>query len=395
MKILQINSGCGYGSTGRIVTDLYDILNEKGHDCLIAYGRGTAPKGYQNYKIDTELEVKCHGLKTRLADSEGFGSKKATEKLIEKVKWYNPDVIHLHNLHGYYINIDVLFHYLANANKPVLWTLHDCWSFTGHCSHFDDIGCAKWRTGCHDCEQKEDYPASLFLDQSRKNYFKKKELFTSVKRMMIITPSNWLSGLVEESYLQNYPIKVIHTGINLDIFKPTSSDFKKKYHLENKKIILGVASVWSTSKGLDTFIKLAYILPSDYQIVLVGMTEKQIQTMPKQILGLKRTNSIKVLTDIYTAADLFINPTVQEVLGLVNLEALACGTPVITYNTGGSSECLDESCGQIVKKGELDGLVSAILGFKTIPIENCIRKSKEFEKKDKFSEYIKSYGEIQ
>lgn len=395
MKVLQINSVCGVGSTGRIATDLYKVLEEQGHECLIAYGRGTAPEGINSYKIGTNLDNYLHVARTRILDQHGYGSKKPTIELVKKIKEYNPDVIHLHNLHGYYLNLEVLFNYLAESNKPVVWTLHDCWAFTGHCAHFDYIGCDKWKDECNNCPQKKEYPSSNFLDNSKLNFNKKKELFTSLQNMKIITPSKWLAKLVQESFLGKYNVEVINNGIDLNVFKPTPSDFRQKYYLEKKKMILGVASVWTERKGLSTFIKLSAKLNEDYQIVLVGITEKQKNDLPVNIIGITRTNNIKELAEIYTTADVFVNPTLEDNFPTVNLEALACGTPVITYDTGGSPEIVNIECGVVVRQDDLDELILKII--KLTKCKNvttiCLKEVKKYNKYQKFLEYFYIYQE--
>lgn len=344
MKVLMINSVCGIRSTGRICTDLAEVLEQQGHECKIAYGRETVPEKYQKYavRIGSDFDVKIHALQSRIFDNTGFGSKKATERFIEWVKEYNPDVIHLHNIHGYYINIEVLFNYLAEADKPVVWTLHDCWTFTGHCAYFSYVGCDKWKNGCNHCVQKKSYPASNLLDRSCQNWLDKRELFTKVKKMTLVTPSKWLVGLVKESYMGKYPVEVIPNGIDLDAFKPTPSDFREKNGFVGKKIILGVASVWDKRKGFDDFIELSKIVDDNTRIVLVGLSKTQLKNLPQNILGIERTNSTKELAEIYTAADVLFNPTYEDNYPTVNLEAQACGTPVVTYRTGGSVESVPE-----------------------------------------------------
>ena len=351
MKVLQINSVCGIRSTGRICTDLADVLLQDGHECKIAYGRESVPEKYRKIavRIGNDLDAKMHALQSRIFDNAGFGSRQATEKFIEWVKEYNPDIIHLHNIHGYYINIEVLFNYLAESNKPVVWTLHDCWAFTGHCAYFSYVKCDKWKTGCFNCPQKKRYPSSLLWDASKQNWQKKKALFTSVKNMTLVTPSKWLANEVKKSFLSNYPMKVIANGINLDVFKPTPSDFKEKNGLVGKKIILGVASSWSECKGLKDFIELSKILDEKYKIVLVGLSGNQIKGLPENVMAISRTNNVKELAEIYTAADIFFNPTYEDNFPTVNLEAQACGTPVITYRTGGSVESVPEE--NVVEQG--------------------------------------------
>lgn len=399
MRILQINSVCGIGSTGRIATDIYKILEEQGHECIIAYGRATAPEGIKSIKIGTNIDNYMHFAKTRLFDKHGFGSKNATQDFIKDIEKIDPDIIHLHNIHGYYINIEILFNYLKESKKPVVWTLHDCWAFTGHCSHFDYIGCDKWKTGCYNCPLKKSYPASILIDSSKENFLKKKEVFTGVNNLVIVTPSKWLAGLVQKSFMNNVPIKVINNGIDLEVFKPTRSNFRNKYNFQGKFIILGIANIWGKNKGYDYFVRLSKRLNNDEVIVMVGVTEKQLKGLPRNIVGITRTNNIKQLARIYSDADVFINPTLQEVMGLVNIEALACGTPVITFNTGGCPECVDDSCGYVVKRGNLDEVIEkiAIVKEKGKPnySEKCVKRTGKFyNKDDKYNEYIKLYESL-
>ncbi|WP_346920359.1 glycosyltransferase [Clostridium sp. UBA7339] len=393
MKILQINSVCGFGSTGRIATDLYKVLEERGHECLIAYGRGTAPESIKSIKIGTNLDNYMHVAKTRIFDKHGFGSTKATKEFIKKVEAYDPDVIHLHNIHGYYINIEMLFEYLKKVNKPVIWTLHDCWAFTGHCSYFDYAQCEKWRVGCIDCQQKGTYPSSKLLDNTKWNYKKKKEIFTSLENVTIITPSIWLGDLVKDSFLGKYPVKVINNGIDLDVFKPVEGNFRDKYDIKDKFVILGVASVWEERKGLKYLVQLAEKLNSGYKVVIVGVTEKQKNELPNSIIGITRTSNVQELAEIYSTADVFINPTLEDNFPTTNLESLACGTPVITFNTGGSGESLNEGCGIIIEKGNIDLAVSKIidLGKENLSSEQCVKQSRVYDKHHAYNKYVDLY----
>ena len=393
MKVLQINSVCGVGSTGRIATDLYKVIEEAGHECVIAYGRGTAPKGIKTIKIGTNFDNYIHVAKTRIFDKHGFGSIKATKEFIKKVEDYNPDVIHLHNIHGYYINIEILFDYLKRANKKVVWTLHDCWAFTGHCSHFDYIGCDKWENGCKECSQKKEYPTSLLKDNSQWNYSKKSEVFSGIKNMTIVTPSEWLANLVRKSFLAEYNVKVINNGIDLSIFKPTESKFREKYGLKNKIILLGVANVWTKKKGLDYFIKLAKNLDEKYKIVMVGITNKQKKSLHENIISIERTNDVKELAEIYSVADIFINPTLEDTFPTTNLEALACGTNVVTFNTGGSIECLNDKCGKVINKGNENELLNFIKNFDLNSVNSieCVNKAKLYDKRERYVEYTNIY----
>lgn len=352
MKYLFINSVAGFGSTGRIVAELCRDLSLKGHECRIAYGREKANcDDIPTICIGSRLDYQCHGVMSRVLDNHGFGSKAATKVFLEAVKAYDPDVIWLHNIHGYYIHIGLLFDYLKTCGKQIRWTLHDCWSFTGHCAYFDYVGCEKWKTGCHDCPQKKEYPASLFRDNSRWNWEKKRSLFTGIPNMTLIVPSFWLKDRVKQSFLGEYPVEVVYNEINKEIFKPSPSDFRARHGLEGKKILLGVASVWERRKGLDDFVALQRLLSDDYRIVLVGLTPEQAEKMPDNILCLPRTNSMQELAELYSAADLYLNPSVEETFGMTAMEALCCGTRAIVYQNTACEEIVNTFGGRAVPRG--------------------------------------------
>ncbi len=360
MRVLFINAVCGTGSTGKICAALAQQYEQEGHTAKIAYGRdGFVPEQFQKYavRIGNDLDVRLHGVYTRLSDRHGFASRAATKKFLRWAEEYDPDILWLHNIHGYYIHIGLLFEWIkSRPQMQVKWTLHDCWAFTGHCAYFDFAGCSKWKTGCGSCPQKSAYPATALLDNSRGNYEKKRGLFTGVKNMTIVTPSRWLADLVQESFLKEYPVEVVYNTINTEIFRPTPGDFRKKHGLEGKKLVLGVASTWEKRKGLDDFVKLAGRLDDGWRIVLVGLTPDQAKQMPENVTAIPRTNSPQELAEIYTAADVFFNPTYEDNYPTVNLEAQACGTPVVTYDTGGSRETLNAS-GKAIPKGDLESFV--------------------------------------
>lgn len=362
MKILLINSVCGIRSTGRICTDIAEELKKQGHEVKIAYGRENVPEQYRKYavRIGSERSVRKNALSCRMFDNDGFAAKRATEKFLEWADAYSPDLLWLHNLHGYYINVELLFAWIkSRPNMQVKWTLHDCWTFTGHCSHFTFVKCDQWRTHCQRCVQKRRYPASKLMGRCASNFDRKKAAFTGVARMTLITPSKWLANLVRESFLKDYAVEVRYNTVDPDVFKPTPSDFREKYRLEGKKIVLGVASVWDERKGLNDFIKLSEMLDDSYAIVLVGLSQKQMKKLPQTILGIRRTNSAKELAAIYTAADVFVNPTYEDNFPTVNLEAIACGTPVVTYNTGGSPEAVEnKNC--VVDTGNIGELYRTV-----------------------------------
>lgn len=360
MKILQINSVCGIRSTGRICTDLAEVAEKYGYECKIAYGRESVPPHYQKYaiKIGNDFSVKLDALKTRLLDNAGFNSRRATKKLIRQIEAYDPDIIHLHNVHGYYLNVEILFAYLKTCGKKIVWTLHDCWAFTGHCPYFDFVGCDRWQNGCERCPQKKKYPQSVFLDGSKRNYRRKKELFTGIPSMTLVTPSKWLAELVKSSFLKEYDVRVIPNGIDATVFQPTESDLRERYGIRDKKLLLGVASIWDDRKGLKDFVGLSDLLGEEYQIALIGVSEKQLKTLPSKMIGIQRTNNVKELAQWYSVADVFLNLTYEDNYPTVNLEAQACGTPVITYATGGSVESVGTD--SVVEKGNLETLVRVL-----------------------------------
>lgn len=337
-RILFINSVCN-GSTGTICKNLYKAAQEAGHTCCFAYGRGDAPDGFNTIKIGNQLDTYLHVLKTRLFDASGFGSKKATKSFIKQIEEFKPDVIHLHNIHGYYLNIEILFNYLKQHPEiKKIWTLHDCWSFTGHCAYYTYAKCEKWQTGCNgNCPNKKEYPQTIFSN-IKSNFNKKREIFSDVENMILVTPSKWLKKEVEKSYLKDYPIEIINNGVDTNVFKSIPSNIKQQYGIEDKKVILGVASVWDKRKGLDTFIELSKELDNQYQIVLIGLNKKQIEQLPTSIIGISRTENVQELVKWYSAADIYFNPTLEDNYPTTNLESIACGTPVITFNTGGSPE---------------------------------------------------------
>lgn len=398
MRVLQINSVCGTGSTGRIATDIDSKLKENDIEGFIAYGRETSIHNEHILRIGNKIDYHIHGGLTRIFDTHALlGSRGATTRFIKQIENINPDLIHLHNLHGYYINIEILFEYLRQTNKPVIWTLHDCWSFTGHCAHFSYAQCEKWIDGCDNCPQKKSYPASYFVDNSQRNYDIKKALFTSFNNVIIVTPSQWLADLVGKSFLSKYTIKIIHNGVDTDIFKPVNVEpVRKKYKLGNKFVILGVANNWDNRKGLRYFIELSRIIDDDYIIVLVGLDEKQVRKLPTKIVGIKRTSNISELAQIYSVADVFINPSIEETFGMVTAESLACGTPAIVFDSTPGVEIVVDGCGYIARIGNIHDVKKYLYvvrnNGKGYYSKNCVKRVKDnFEKNDRFNEYIQLY----
>ena len=399
MKVLQINIAVNKGSTGRIAEDIGATLLSKGHESYIAAAETSQDSQSQVIPVGHVVDRKIHGLQSRLFDRHGFGSEWATKKLIQKIKLIDPDLIHLHNIHGYYLNIQVLFCYLKQIQKPVIWTFHDCWPITGHCAYFDRVDCKRWEVQCYECPLKKRYPSSWLLDQSKRNYLDKKSLFNGLNELLIVTPSNWLAGHIPKSFLKNYPVKTVNNGIDLEVFKPTmAKEVHKKYDIKGH-IILGVASVWDKRKGLDDFVKLNELIPDDYQIVLVGLNSKQIKQIPDSIIAIERTENIIQLAELYAAATVFVNPTYVDNFPTTNLESLACGTPVITYHTGGSAEAIDERTGIALDKGDVKGIVDAI---RTISQDSsdysqelCRNRAERlYLNTDRYLDYLDLYNEL-
>ncbi len=394
-KILQINVVANSGSTGRIAEGIGALAQTQGFESYIAYGRWAMPSSSHLVKIGAKTDYLWHGIESRIFDNHGLASRRATKNFLHAIDKINPSIIHLHNIHGYYLNYPMLFQYLAEKKLTVVWTLHDCWAFTGHCAHYDFCGCDRWKTQCHHCPQKKTYPASFLFDRSQKNYADKKHFFTMPENMTIVPVSQWLANQVSESFLQNYPCKVIYNGIDTDVFHPyNQNEMKAKFGWIDKKILLGVASTWSPRKGFADFIKLSSLLPEDYLIVLVGLSQKQQKNLPSNIIGISKTESATDLAQLYSAADVFINPTWEDSYPTTNLEAIACGTPVVTYHTGGSPESVAEKNGIIIPKGDLTQLKDAIEKIAKEP-ERCRQYALEnFQQPERYREYVKLYQEL-
>ena len=361
MRYLFINSVYGVRSTGKLISKQCRELKANGDICAVGYGREAVDDGQAELiRIGTPADYLFHAGFSRLADCQGRLSRHATRKFLQEAERLAPDVLWLHNLHGYYIQYEDLFAWLKK--KPRIrkyWTLHDCWAFTGHCAYFTYAGCDAWRNGCGHCPQKKSYPSCYGPDMSAVNYRLKKKAFQGVENLTIITPSKWLADLTQESILREYPVEVRHNEVDRTVFYPRESEFAKSHGLSGQKIVLGVAVGWEETKGLPDILALRKILDENYVIVLVGATEKQIRSFPKGIVGMPRVSSQNELAEIYSAADVLINPTHQDNYPTVNLEARACGTPVVTYDVGGSPESAGHE--YIVREGNIRELRDEVI----------------------------------
>ena len=404
MRIAEINM-LHYGSTGKIMFGIADTARaQRYYICTFSpkyYQRGCKPS-YPRIKehqyFGNRLENMVHLRLSQVTGLHGCFSLIGTCNLVRKLQKYKPDIIHLHNLHNWTVNLPILFHYIKKWQIPVVWTLHDCWAFTGKCPYFDIVQCEKWKTGCSHCPQVKEYPQG-YVDATKYLWKMKKQCFSGVQRLVIVTPSQWLASLVSQSFLNIYQVKVIHNGIDLSVFEPTKNKFLVQHQIpDNKKILLGVAFGWGCRKGLDCFVKLSRELNSEqYQIVLVGTDDCIDATLPRNILSIHTTRNQQELAEIYSAADIFVNPTLEDNFPTVNIEALACGTPVLTYRTGGSAEILDAKSGVVVEYGDYAALKREIVRICTTkPFQktDCVRRAKQFDQKDRFREYVNLYKEL-
>lgn len=399
-KLLQISIEVNSGSVGKIAEQIGEVALENGWNSYITYARNNNPSKSEVIKIGDDFDLYRHGVETRIFDNHCFGSKSATSDLIRKIEVIQPDVIHLHHLHGYFINIEILFRYLKESKIPVVWTFHDCWSFTGHCANFDFVGCDKWKTQCHHCEQKNEYPQSFLFDRSKQNYVDKKRIFNSIDDLTIVSVSKWLNNVVGESFMQGLSREVIYNGVDIEMFKPHESNVRDKFNIRDHFMILGVATTWDRRKGLDDFIELSEKIKGDsIIIVLVGLSNSQINKLPPNIIGIQRTENQEELSSWYSSADLFMNLSLEETFGLTTAEALACGTPALVYDATACPELVDENSGFVVKKNDISALINIIDRVKSngklAYTDACRNRATAlFNKKDRYLEYFELYKRL-
>lgn len=397
-KLLQIGSSLNCGAPGKIAEQIGMLAKSRGWDVYMAHGlRHSNPSQLKTIPMVTAGDERVHALYSMLFDRHGLGPDGKTKELVEWIKENKPDVIHLHNIHGYFLNYKTLFEYLDSVDIPVVWTLHDCWPFTGHCAYFDSVDCMRWKTGCFNCPLRKDYPKALLFERSKKNYELKRQLFTGLKTCVMVPVSNWLGDMTKESFMGKYPVNVIHNGIDLNVFRPIESDIRSRLGIEKEKmVVLGVAFPWVTRKGYDDMIRISR--NEDIQVVMVGVTAQQKASLPSCIISVERTQNQQELAEYYSTADVFVNPTYSDNFPTTNLEALACGTPVITYCTGGSPEAVDNLTGAVVEQGNLEAMCNKILefkntGFKQLHSSACRKRAEECFDKDRcFEKYIELYN---
>lgn len=390
MKIVQINSVFGKASTGKICLGISEKLTESGLENYVLYS-GAGIDHPVGVKYTDRQRTRSQAFRSRVLGNFGFNSVKETQDLIAKLEALAPDLVHIHNLHSHDCHLGMLLSYLKEQKIKTVWTFHDCWCFTGYCTYFDAVHCDRWKQQCHDCPQRKGY--SWFFDRSARLYDMKKAAFEGLD-LTVVTPSKWLADLVKASFLRGVPVKVIHNGINLSLFAPVDTATTAIRSTPDERIVLGVAMGWEARKGLDVFVSLAERLPSNYKIVLVGTDDAVDQRLPENIRSIHRTHSQQELAALYAAADVFVNPTREDNFPTVNIEALACGTPVITFQTGGSPESIDETSGTVVACDDVDALEKEIIRAceeRPYTQEACVARAKNFDQNERFAEYVELY----
>lgn len=400
MRIAHINV-ISELSTGGVAKGIGEVAKRMGHSVLLCHARGVTPDGMPSYRVGNRLDTLAHGVFARLTDRAGFASRRATKALVRQLEAYKPDVVHLHNLHGYYLHLPTLFAYLKRADVPVVWTLHDCWAYTGHCAYYSMAKCDRWQRGCGHCPEKRAYPASLLMDQSARNWLDKRRLFCSLPDVTLVAPSLWLKREVERSFLRKYPVELIPSGIDLTAFRPCEDegllrDVIRRFSLGKlggRKLLLSVASTWEPRKGLDDFIRLNELLPEDEALVLVGLTDRQRQELPDGILALPRVRNASELRALYSAADVYLSLSHDETQGLSLLEALACGTQCLCYNATALPELLTPDCGEVAEEYDVEAVAAACARLCEHPKSpaDCRRRTERYDKHARFAQYVRLY----
>lgn len=392
MTVVQINATCGKGSTGKICVAVSRLMTENNIENYILYSSGASD--FANaFSCASRNYTRIQSVKSRVMGNYGFNSATETKRMIRVLDETKPDIVHLHNIHGHDCNLSMLFNYFKKKQIKIYWTFHDCWAFTGYCPHYDMIGCNKWKTECGECPQKKYY--SFFFDRSTQLHRLKKELFSGLD-LTIIAPSQWLANQVKDSFLKNYPVKVINNGIDLEVFKPTTVNDGKYDYLNGKKVVIGVAFDWNERKGIDIFERMADDMDDSYQIIMVGVNKKTKERLPKNIICIERTSNQNELAELYSLADVFVNPTREENFPTTNIEALACGTPVVTFNSGGSGEMLTEKTGIAVEKNDYESFIEAIryVCEKTpFSRDDCLQQAEKYNQNECFINYLNLYQE--
>lgn len=401
MKVLQINAVYSKSSTGRMTEELHLALKARGIESFVA-SYDLCDLSENCYRIGTKVDRKVHGLLSRITGLQGYYSFIYTKKLLKYINIINPDIVHLGNLHGNYINLSMLLKFLSKNNIATVLTLHDSWFYTGKCVYYIEDNCEKWKDSCGNCPALKKGNKSWFLDRSRKMLKDKKKLFSRIQKLGVIGVSNWVTYDASVSILRNAKIiERIYNWIDLELFSPQDNDsLRKKMGLSDKKVVLGVSSFWTKQKGIEIFVELSKILPNEFKIVLVGNCEKN-EYMNEKIIFLGTVENTEVLAQLYSMADIFVNPTIQETFGLTAAESIACGTPVVSYKSTATPEVIgtDDLCGLLIDKLTPEAFKNAIIEIaknsKSKYCNNC-RKRAEFlfDKDRNIGQYIKLYNDL-
>ncbi len=456
MRIAHINVTATL-STGRIAADLCRLSIRQGHEALLCYGRGNAPVDIPTLRVgdllpdpeehrrgaiakslrrlrrrvrlgSASMGVRIHAGLSRITDRAGFYSRHTTRRFIRQLELWQPDLIHLHNIHGYYLHLPTLMDYLRRTQVPVVWTLHDSWAYTGHCAYYQfpvepflrsrndtakplrqrnskPSACLKWQEGCSRCPLKRTYPASWLLDRSTRNYKDKKALFSGLPHITLVTPSQWLADEVRRSFLSQYPVYAMPNGIDLSLYAPCDdARFMQEtavfYGLDQvgeRKLVLSVAAVWDERKGLADLVELARALGDGYCVAAVGLTQRQIDALPYYMLGLPRTRNVRDLCVLYTAADVYVSMSQGETMGMTLVEAMACGTQVLCYQSTAMPELITPRCGETVPVGDIDAAVRAVKQLCQNPRDPlfCIGRAAEYGMNLRYEKYMELYRSME
>lgn len=399
LKLLQINVAANWGSHGRIAEEIGLEAMAQGWESYIAYGRYANPSKSHIVKIGDLFDHCLHGAQSLLLDRHGLASCGPTKKLIREIEQIKPDLIHLHNIHGFYLNYPILFRYLSTVDIPVVWTLHDCWAFTGHCAWPIHGHCDRFQEQCCHCPlQSKGYPKSFLLDRSRSNFKLKKRYFRSLKDLHLVTVSRWLEQQVRLSFMQDMDIRTIYNGLDTEVFRPSGTPPTSV--TDGHPLVLGVCNAWYDWKGLDDMAALREILPDDYEVMVVGVNEDQMHRLPEGITCIRRTDSVSQLAEIYSQADVFVNPSKVESFGMTTAEALSCGTPSIVYDTSACPEVVDNLTGRVVPLGDVNALAKAVMEICSLPGREAMRQAcreraiRLFNRQDRYKEYLQLYNEV-
>lgn len=399
LKLLQINVAANWGSHGRIAEEIGLEAMAQGWESYIAYGRYANPSKSHIVKIGDLFDHCLHGAQSLLLDRHGLASCGPTKKLIREIEQIKPDLIHLHNIHGFYLNYPILFRYLSTVDIPVVWTLHDCWAFTGHCAWPIHGHCDRFQEQCCHCPlQSKGYPKSFLLDRSRSNFKLKKRYFRSLQDLHLVTVSRWLEQQVRLSFMQDMDIRTIYNGLDTEVFRPSGTPPTSV--TDGHPLVLGVCNAWYDWKGLDDMAALREILPDDYEVMVVGVNEDQMHRLPEGITCIRRTDSVRQLAEIYSQADVFVNPSKVESFGMTTAEALSCGTPSIVYDTSACPEVVDNLTGRVVPLGDVNALAKAVMEICSLPGREAMRQAcreraiRLFNRQDRYKEYLQLYNEV-